>query len=113
MRAFDENSKHDINELIPRSLDFRFCRGKNELCSITAFGSTPAYRNLKIPQLRGPEQIKTVDCSYSWWTIDLSIYSGMLFKSTLEYFIDIKTKAGKDDAVFNFCTKQQNSSENT
>ena len=37
----------------------------------------------------------------------------MLFKSTLEYFIDIKTKAGKDDAVFNFCTKQQNSSENT
>ena len=29
------------------------------------------------------------------------------------WFIDIKSKAGKDDAVFNFCTEQQNSSENT
>ena len=48
------------------------------------FGSTPANRNLKIPQLRGPEQIQTVDCSYHRCTIDLSIYSGMLFKSTVE-----------------------------
>ena len=28
-------------------------------------------------------------------------------------FIDIKTKTGKHDAVFNFCTELQNSSENT